>query len=400
MLLIHNAQIVCGAAPPLPTQMLIDESHIEAIGSPETVPAPFGTEEVDAGGRWVLPGFVECHIHGAAGHSFNDAEAEGIREICRARAAHGTTCLAPTMWSRSEEELLEAVRTVAQVRREPPVGARIAGIHLEGPYLSPQFAGAVRPDNIREAGLEELSKLWEASDHSLRVVTLAPEVRGAMHAIHWLHQQGITVAVGHSGANFEETRKAIAWGARVATHLFNSSPALHHRHLNVTAALLTDGRITAEVVCDGLHLAPSMVRLVYQVKRTANTAIVTNASFVSGLPNGVYERDGYLTVLSHGEVRQGGPEGVLAGTVLTMEVALRNMMEYADVTLSQASAMASATPAKILGELGRTGRISAGREADLVILDHDGSVWATLVGGRFVYAKEGELRRRVGLGEW
>jgi N-acetylglucosamine-6-phosphate deacetylase len=141
-----------------------------------------------------------------------------------------------------------------------------------------------------------------------------------------------------------------------------------------------------------------MVRVVYQVKRTANTAIITNSSFVSGLPDGVYERDGVLTVLSRGEVRQGGPEGLLAGTTLTMDVALRNMMEYADVTLSQASVMASATPAKIIGELGRTGRISAGRDADLVILDHDGTVWATLVGGRFVYAKEGELRKRVGAG--
>ncbi len=395
MLLIHNAQILCGAAPPLPTQLLIHETHIEAIGSPETVPAPSGAEEIDVGGRVVLPGFVECHVHGAVGHSFAEGTAEAVREICRQRAEHGTTCLAPTMWGRSEGELLEAVHTIAEVRREQPVGARIAGIHLEGPYLSPQFAGAVRPEHIREPGLEELNKLWEASEHSLRIVTLAPEVPGAMHAIHWLHEQGIAVAIGHSGANFEETRKAIAWGARVATHIFNSSPAMHHRHLNVTSALLTDGRVTAEVVCDGLHLAPSMVRLVYQVKRTANTAIITNASFVSGLPDGVYEREGYLTVLSRGEVRQGGPGGTLAGTVLTMEVALRNMMEYADVTLSQASAMASATPAKILGELGRTGRISAGRDADLVILDHDESVWATLVGGRFVYAKEGELRRKV-----
>jgi N-acetylglucosamine-6-phosphate deacetylase len=331
---------------------------------------------------------------------FTEADPEGIRAICRERAAHGTTCLAATMWSRSEEELLEAVRVLAEVRREPPVGARIAGIHLEGPYLSPQFAGAIRPEHIRDVGLEELNRLWEASDHSLRIVTLAPEVPGALHTIRWLHQQGITVAVGHSGANFEETRKAIAWGARVATHIFNSSPALHHRHLNVTAALLTDGRVTAEVVCDGLHLAPSMVRLVYQVKRTSNTAIVTNASFVCGLPDGVYERDGYLTLVTNGEVRQGGPEGVLAGTTLTMEVALRNMMDFADVTLSQASAMASATPAKILGELEQRGRISAGREADLVVLDEDGSVWATLVGGKFVYAREEALRNRWGLQTW
>jgi N-acetylglucosamine-6-phosphate deacetylase len=391
MLLIHNAQIMCGAAPPVPTQILIDGSRIEAIGSPETVPAPFGAEEVDVGGRTVLPGFVESHVHGAGGDSFGDADAEGVRRICRARAEHGTTCLVASVWGAGEEQLLATTRVIAQVRREEPVGARLAGIHLEGPYLNPQYAGAVRPETIREPGLDELSRLWEASEHSLRVVTLAPEVPGALHAIHWLREQGVTVAIGHSGANFEETRKAVAWGARVATHIFNSSPPLHHRHLNVTSALLTDGRVTAEVICDGLHLAPCMVRVVQQVKRTSNTAIITNASFVSGLPDGVYERDGYLTVLARGEARQGGPEGTLAGTTLTMEVALRNMMEYADVTLSQASVMASATPAQIIGELGRTGRISTGRDADLVILDDDGTVWATLVGGRFVYAREQSL---------
>lgn len=396
MLLLHNAQVVCGAAPPVPTLVLIHESHIEAIGSPETVPAPAGIEEVNLGGRWILPGFVECHIHGAGGHMFTDATPEAVREICRSRAEHGTTCLVASMWSGTEEQLLEATRVVGQVRREEPVGARIAGVHLEGPYLNPQFAGAVRPETIREVGLEELNKLWEASEHSLRMVTLAPEVRGAMHAIHWLREQGVTVALGHTGASYEETRKAVAWGARVATHIFNSTPAIHHRHLNVTSALLTDGRVTAEVIPDGIHVAPCMVRLVYQVKRTANTAIATNSSFVSGLPDGIYERDGYLTVRAHGEVRQAGPKGPLAGSVLTMEVALRKMMEYADVTMSTASAMASATPAKIIGELGRTGRISTGRDADLVALDHDGSVWATLVGGKFVYAKEEGLRRRVG----
>lgn len=391
MLLIHNGQVVCGAAPPLPTQILIHDTHIEAIGLPETVPAPAGTKEIDVGGRWVLPGFVECHLHGAVGYTFTEARAEAVREICRSRAEHGTTCLLASVWSRTEEELLEAVRTIAQVRREEPVGARIAGIHLEGPYLNPAFRGAIYQETIREPGLEELNALWEASEHSLRMVTLAPEVRGALHAIRWLRQQGVTVAIGHSDASFEETRKAIAWGARMATHLFNSTPPLHHRHLNVTSALLTDGRITAEVICDGVHLAPCIARLIYQMKGTANTALATNATFVCGLPDGVYERDGYLTMLSRGEVRQGGPEGPLSGSALTMEVALRNMIEWADVTLSRASIMASATPARIIGELSRTGRISTGRDADLVILEEDGSVWATLVGGRFVYAKEREL---------
>jgi len=399
MKLLYNAQIVCGAAQPLPSQLLIEEPWIEAIGSPETVPAPVGTQEIDCGGRRILPGFVECHLHGADGYSFTDASEEAVRAICRHRARHGTTCLLASVWSATEEQLLEAVSVIAKVSQEPPVGARIAGIHLEGPYLNPHFAGAIRPETLREPGLDELNALWEASRHSIRMVTLAPEIPGAMHAIHWLREQGVTIAIGHSGAKFEETRKAIAWGARVATHLFNSTPPLHHRHLNVTSALLTDGRVTAELICDGVHVAPAMVWLATKSKGVANTALATNASFVCGLPDGVYEREGQLTVLARGEVRQGGPEGPLAGSVLTMDRALFNLMEFADVTLTQASAMASATPAKIIGELNRTGRISSRRLADLVILDHDNSVWATLVAGEFVYAKDRRLRLRLGLPE-
>ena len=222
-------------------------------------------------------------------------------------------------------------------------------------------------------------------------MTIAPEVPRALPAIHWLSEHGVAVSLGHSNADFRQANAAIAAGAAVGTHVFDTMPQLHHRDLSLTTALLTDDRVTAEIICDGIHVAPLMVKLLYRAKGPERTCIITDSVAAAGLPDGVYERHGMVTVIANGQAHRDTESGPLAGSTLTMDRALLNMMEFADVTLEQASIMASMVPARVLSQDCRTGSIAVGKDADIVIIDHDDAVWATLVQGEVVYSRTGEL---------
>ncbi len=249
----------------------------------------------------------------------------------------------------------------------------------------------MKQEAIVSGDVAQLQRLWDAADGQIRVVTIAPEIPGARAVIRWLGERGVTVSLGHSNADFGQAKEAIAWGASVGTHVFDTMPQLHHRDLSLTTALLTDDRVIAEIICDGIHVAPAMVKLLYRVKGPERTCLITDSVAAAGMPDGVYERHGVVTVITSGEAHRDTETGPLAGSTLTMDRAVFNMMEFAGVTLEQASIMASVVPARILGQGHRTGTITVGKDADLAILDHDETIWATLVQGEFVYSRTGEL---------
>ncbi|MBC7287994.1 MAG: amidohydrolase family protein, partial [Armatimonadetes bacterium] len=199
---------------------------------------------------------------------------------------------------------------------------------------------------------------------------------------------GISVALGYTGADFRTARRAVAYGARVATHLFDTMPPLHHRNLSVTTVLLTDDRVIAEVIADGVHIHPSMIQLVVRAKGPRRVALVTGSTFAAGLPDGVYTRGGRHIVVENGVARLGGRDGPLAGGTSTMAEAFANVHQFPGVTLDEASCMTAATPAYIIGMSHEIGRLEVGMRADITVLDHDGSVWMTIVGGKIAYAKE------------
>lgn len=388
MLLIDDAYVVCGATPPVPSRILIAEGRIAAVGLPESVPVPRGAEVIRVFGRRVVAGFVDIHIHGGGGASFMDGTPEAFAEVCRYAARHGTTALLATTRSAPPDRLLEVVSALGRFEGVPD-GAKFMGIHLEGPFLSPERPGAHNPDYLRVAALDEVDRLLDAANGKIKHCTLAPELPGALGVIEVLRSQGVTVALGHSSADFSTARRAISHGASIATHVFDCMPPLHHRELSITSAAVTDDRVVAEVIADGHHIHPAMIRLLVRAKQPHRVALVSNNFFAAGMPDGVYSRDDRIISVEHGLAYladAGNP--IIAGATVGMERAFANLIQFAGVSVQEASEMASAVPAAIIGEQHSIGSIRVGAQADLVVLDHDGSVWMTLVDGRMVYQVE------------
>lgn len=386
MLVLDDAYIVCGAAPPAPSRLLILGDKVQAIGWEDSVPLLEAAEVLRTFGRRIVPGFVDLHIHGAGGSSFLDADPDAFAEVCRFAARHGTTTLLATLDAAPEQQLVDAVRALAAFEGVED-GARIAGIHLEGPFLNPEHAGAHHARHFQAPALDMLERLTDASQGRVRHVTLAPELPGALGAIEYLREHGVTVGLGHSAADYRTARRAIAHGALVGTHVPHGLPPLHQRDLSITTALMTDDRVVAELIADGIHVHPAMVRMLVRSKLPERVALVTNSIFSAGLPDGTYTRDETPITVEHGTPRE-TQTGVLAGSSLTMVEAFTNIMQFTGASLHDASRMASEVPAAILGQERTIGRIAAGMLADLTVLDHDGSVWMTMVAGRIAYRAE------------
>lgn len=388
MLAIDGGYIVCGASSPVPSRLVIDEGKIIALGSRDAVAIPSGTEIIDAFGRRVLAGFIDIHCHGGGGASFMDATPEAFATICRHAAKHGITRLLATVDSAPMDVMTHAVEELARYESVPD-GARLAGIHVEGPYLAGSRAGAQPGDHFRLPVIDEIGRLFDASQGKLKQMTIAPELPGAMAIIEHLGEIGVMASLGHSNADYTTALRAVAHGATLSTHVFSSMPPLHHRELSVTTVALTDDRVVAELITDGVHVHPAMVRMLVRCKQPWRVALVSNAIFAAGLPDGIYEKDGRNIVVRRGLAQIGDLGGPLAGGTVGMDRAFANLLQYADITLHEASMMASVVPARVLRIEQTAGRIAVRSDADLVLLDHDGTAWMTIVGGEIVYRKEG-----------
>ena len=387
MLAIDGAYIVCGASSPVPSRLVIDEGRIISIGTRDSVAIPNGAEVIDAFGRRVVAGFIDIHNHGGAGASFMDADQDAIATICRHAARHGITRLLATVDSAPIEQLIHVISELARYE-DVPDGARMSGIHVEGPYLAETQAGSQPGEHFRGPAVDEIGKIYDASKGKLKQMTVAPELPGAMGAIEYLGSIGVTAAMGHSEADYHTALRAVAHGASLGTHVFSSMPALHHRDLSVTTVALTDDRVVAEVIADGVHIHPAMVRMLVRCKQPWRVALVSNAIFAAGLPDGIYEKGGRTVIVRRGLAHIGEADGPLAGGTVGMDRAFSNLLQYADITLHEASLMASAVPSWVLGADGCSGQIKIRCDADLVVLDHDGSAWMTIVAGKVAYRKE------------
>jgi N-acetylglucosamine-6-phosphate deacetylase len=334
----------------------------------------------DLGGAVLAPGFVDVHVHGAAGAEFLGADGGQRAAILRAHARGGTTALLATTVTASRERLHSAVEALAAA--EPVVGgAALLGIHLEGPYLCERHRGAQDPEHLRAPDLDELDALLTAGP--VRLVTLAPELPGALAAIERLTGAGVVASVGHTDATYAQAMAAFDAGATHATHLFNGMRPFHHREPGVIGAALERDDVTCELICDGLHVDPAAIRLVHRLKGPGRSLLVTDAMSAAGLCDGDY-RLGALPV----RVRDGRAElagsATLAGSTLTMGAAVRNAVRLARLPLGDALQMASATPARVLGLQASKGALEPGLDADLVLLDDDLAVTATMVGGAWI----------------
>ncbi len=343
----------------------------------------------DAQGGWLLPGFIDLHVHGGGGGDVMDATRASLERMAHIHALHGTTgFLATTMTAEHKAVVAaaQAVRAAIRVNADSPWnGATLLGLHLEGPYLNPARAGAQDPTLMRSATMEELEELCAILEETFRLVTLAPEIEGGMEALATFSSAGVVVSLGHTDSTFEQAQAAFAAGARHVTHTFNGMRGLHHRDPGIAgAALLYDGAL-CEVIADGIHLHPDAIRLVYRNKGPDRICLITDGIEATGMPDGVYQLGALPVVVKDGACRL--ESGSLAGSILTMDRALAFVVREVGVPIHHAARMAALNPARQLRMADRKGSLRVGKDADLVLLDGDYSAVQTWIAGRPVTPK-------------
>ncbi|BCJ53720.1 N-acetylglucosamine-6-phosphate deacetylase [Actinoplanes sp. NBRC 14428] len=334
-------------------------------------------EHPHAGDDIIVPGFVDLHCHGGGGHTFTRGDARDAAAAAAFHLGHGTTTMLASLVSSPYELMRDATAAYLPLVAE---GA-IAGIHFEGPYLSGVRCGAQNPEFLRDPSLEELSALVELGADAVRMMTIAPELPGALDAVRYLAGQGVVAALGHTDATYEQTLAGVAAGATVGTHVFNGMRPPHHREPGPVVALLDSPSIVCEFVADGIHLHDGMLRFAAHTT-PYRSALVTDAMDAAGMPDGRYELGGQEVTVAD-RVARLARDGSIAGSTLTMDAAFRQAVG-AGLDLPAASAMASTTPARALGLGDRLGALEAGLRADLVVLSADLRVKRVMRAGKWI----------------
>ncbi len=327
----------------------------------------------------MVPGFVDIHVHGGGGASFIDGNAQDVARAAEFHLRHGTTTMLASLVTAAPAQLIAAVDTLAEATR---LGT-VAGIHLEGPWLSPARCGAHDHTQLRVPDPAEIGALLAAADGTIRMVTLAPELPGTDEAIRRFLDTGVVVAVGHTDATYERTKEAVALGATVATHLFNAMPPLDHREPGPALALLADPQVTVELIADRVHVHPAVVQAVIAAVGPKRVALVTDATAAAGCGDGAFRLGAVAIDVESGVARVHGTS-TIAGSVATMDQLFRTVAagRGTDDALAAAAQVTSATPARVLG-LGRVGSLRTGYDANLVVLDHDLQVTAVMANGEW-----------------
>jgi len=365
----------------------IREGLIKEIGPMGKVPKlPSGFQKIDARGKYLIPGMIDIHTHGARGHDVMDGTVEALEAITGHKLSRGTTGWVGTTVTSSGEKILAAEGGFKKYLEEVSDGGTLLGLHLEGPFISSAKKGAQNEDFIRNPSIPEYRKWREELGQYLRVLTLAPEVDGALEVIEEAASDGVLVAAGHTNATYEETRKAMDRGLSHAAHFFNGMRSLHHREPGVIGAFLENPSATLELILDGAHLHPAIVRLVWAAAGPERVVLVTDSMRAAGMPDGTYDLGGQEVTISEGIARL--EDGTLAGSSLDMDRALRTLMDVVDCDLKTALKTVTINPARCLGIEDERGSLEPGKRADIVLLDSDLKPRMTIAGGK-VFDPEG-----------
>lgn len=360
------------------------ESTIQALDRK----APSGSAVLAGAGCFVLPGFIDLHVHGGMGADTMDATPDALATMAQFFAEQGVTGFCPTTMTAPHEQILKAVKNVAAAAPlyASTPGARVLGIHVEGPYISPLFPGAQPAEYIQEPSLEKFNALLDAGPIAL--ITLAPEMNGAAELIKFARDKGVVAVIGHTDASYEECVAAVEWGASQATHTYNAMSGLHHRRPGTLGAVLSLDEIDAQLIADNIHVHPAAMKILSRCKGADRTILITDAMRAAGLDEGNYTLGGQKVTVTEGACRL--EDGTLAGSILTMDQALRNFMAATGLSLDQAWAATSRNAARSLGLDDRLGSIGEGYWADIVLLDERYEVVATIVGGEVAYLRDSE----------
>lgn len=330
----------------------------------------------------IVPGFIDIHVHGGNGEDFMDASKDVMDKITSFHSTQGTTAMLATSMTAPKDSLDRVLAEVDSYRSGDMPYAQLEGVHLEGPFFSPKWPGAQNPDHIVLPNVSWLDA-WEKQYPGLiRQVTLAPEREGALEVISWLREQRITAALGHTDATYEEVQLAVEAGLHHAVHTFNAMTPLHHRNPGAAGAVLSDSRISAEIIADGIHVHPAAMSILAQLKEQADQLVlITDAMSAAGLDDGEYKIGDLPVIVTKGVARL-KDGGALAGSTLTMIRGFRYLVQEVGLSLNAASRAASLTPARLLGIDHRTGSFAKGKQADVVLLNGDLKIEEVWVKGR------------------
>jgi N-acetylglucosamine-6-phosphate deacetylase len=369
--------------------LLLDGGTIVEVSSRDRKQVPGDCRVVDFGDGILAPGFIDIHIHGGAGHDVMEAGVDALPPVERLLAAHGVSSYFPTTVTAPRDATLSALTRLADAveaaeRNSQTSGsqngsprARPLGIHLEGPFISHKRRGVHPPENLLDPSPAAFDRFWQAARGHIRVLTIAPELPGALEVIAQAAGLGVCVSLGHSNADLDTARAGFTAGARHATHTFNAMRPLDHRDPGILGEVLTDSRLSADMIADGIHIDPTIVDLFLRAKGPEAAVLITDATAATGMPDGHYRLGSLDVEVKNGRCMVGDS---LAGSVLTMDKAVRNVMQFAQWDLQAAVRLATLNPARVAG-VKHGGLLQAGSPADVVVLSPTGEVRNTIVRG-------------------
>lgn len=385
---LTGAQVVLPGGTTVNGRVVVDGSRITYAGGPAedgtdtgsgTGPDTRAGDSVDLSGYWLVPGFVDIHNHGGGGASFTNGTAEDILTGVHTHRLHGTTTVVASTVTGEMDALVERAGLLSELAEQGDV----AGVHFEGPFISPCRKGAHAQALLRDPDPADVRKLLDAARGQARMVTLAPELPGGLDSVRLLAEHGVIAAVGHTDATYDQTVAAIDAGATVATHLFNAMPPLAHRSPGPVAALLEDERITVELINDGTHLHPAALRLALHQAGAARVAFITDAMDAAGFGDGVY-RLGPMAVEVKDGVARLAEGGSIAGSTLTLDRAFQRAATVDRLPVQDIVRVLSETPARVLGAYDTVGSLEPGKDADMVVLDADFALVGVMRKGAWV----------------
>ncbi|MYT72222.1 MULTISPECIES: N-acetylglucosamine-6-phosphate deacetylase [unclassified Streptomyces] len=375
-----TAKVLAGARVVLPTGTVTD-GRVIVDGTQIAGSAPADAETVDLTGHWVVPGFVDMHNHGGGGASFTSGTVDEILKGIHTHRQHGTTTIVPSFVTGDMDFLVQRAGLLSELAEQ----GEIAGIHFEGPFISPCRKGAHDETLLRDPDPADVRKLIDAARGRARMVTLATELPGGIDSVRLLAEHGVIAAIGHTDATYEQTVEAIDAGATVATHLFNAMPQLGHRAPGPIAALLEDERITVELINDGTHLHPAALELAFHHKGSEKVAFITDAMDAAGFGDGRYML-GPMEVEVKDSVARLVEGGSIAGSTLTLDRAFKRAVTVDGLPVEDVVRAISANPARLLGVFDTVGSLEPGKDADLVVLDEEFEVTGVMRKGEWLVA--------------
>lgn len=381
-LLIKNARVITPYEILNDKSVIVEDGKIIDITSEEVSPEDF-LEVIDAKSNYLSPGFIDIHNHGNSGYDFMDANFDAFDEISKFHLKNGVTSYLLTTITSKHEDLINVLNAGSEYIDSDMRYSNMVGIYLEGPYFSKEKKGAQPEKYLKNPTIEEIDEFIKASNNHLKVVSIAPEMENSLNSIRYLKEKGIKVAMGHTNSTYDIARKAIDSGATIATHLYNGMRSFSHREPGIIGAALTDERVKCELIADMIHIHKAALKLAIDVKGFDSIILISDAMMAAGKADGMYKLGGQDVTVKEGKAIL--KDGTIAGSTLTLDRAVFNLVHHVGIKLSDAVRMASLSAAKAIGMDDRKGSIEIGKDADMIVFDEKLNILNTIVNGEIRY---------------